>query len=151
MNAGTRRRASPNARDRLVEPVVGLQRQAEVVPRDRVVGLQIERAPVRGDRVVDAVRRGEPQSEIVLELGLSRHRRRGALEQRQRGVEAPVLIFDDAEVVHGERLVGRGGQRGAVAALGGREVAAAMRIEAGAGERIGGRRCRGRGRHFRWG
>ena len=58
--------------DRLGQPVRRLQREPEVVPRDRVVGLQRERAAIRGDRLVVAIGRREREPEIVVELGLLR-------------------------------------------------------------------------------
>jgi len=116
----------PERVDRLGQPVRGLQREPEVVPRHRMIGLEVERTPVGGDGIRGAVRRREGEAEIVVELRLVRDQRRGLFEQRQRFGRPVALVKDDAEEVQRVGMPRRGRERRAVVPLGRVEVAALM-------------------------
>ena len=105
-----------------------LQCETEVVPCRRVVRLERQRTPVGGDRVLVAVEHGERESQVVVEFGLARDQCGGSLERWKRFRRAPALIQDDTEVVQRKRLFGVLRECGAIRALGGVDVAAAMRI-----------------------
>ena len=116
--------------DRVGEAVHRLQGEAQVVPRRRMVGLQRQRATIRGDRILVAIERGEDEPQVVVELGFARDQRRGALQQGKGIGKASPLIQHDAEVVQCQGLSGVGGERSAIRALGGVDVAAAVRLDA---------------------
>ena len=71
LRARSRRRNAAIASGRSLRRV---QREPQIVPRDRVIGLQRERAAIGRDRLVVAVGGRERKPEIVVELGLLRTR-----------------------------------------------------------------------------
>src|SRR5437764_15182743 len=92
-----------------------------------MIGLEIERPSIGGDRRLIAIERGEREAEVVAELRFLRYERNGSLEQRQRFRRPAALMERNAEIMKRERLLGVDAERVAIRALGGIEIAALMR------------------------
>ena len=99
--------------------------------------VELEGAPVGGYRIRVAQRRGQREAAVVVEFGLARDERRGAVEQRHRFVQALLLVQRHAQVVQSQRVLGRECQRLAVQALGLGDVVAPMGVDALLGQRVG--------------
>ena len=136
--SGSERDCAAKRVDGFVQPIFRLQRETEIAPGDRMRGTQLERAPIRGDCLLVAVCRREREAEVVVELRFVRHGRDGGMQQRQRFVDAAALVQrrrrGNASPSDGP-LATR--QRLAVAALGAFEIAALVRREGIAHERLG--------------
>ena len=105
--SGAARSACRNAAMASGNSIRGLQRQSQIVPRRREIGLERECLSKLRDGLVGPVRGGERQAQIVVEFRLLGDERDGALEQRQRVAETVALIVDHAQVMQRGRVVRR--------------------------------------------